>query len=143
MNSMQHADASDSALCLIHPEDPCSSVRAAGDLAAWLVAHRRAGGPLREPRVLYAIPHASTAELARELADRLWLRVQPIEPPAAVDASAFLAGVIDQLGRQHAGHAIALVAPRAAVSGALAYLEAHARLARALSVLRHGDGTST
>lgn len=142
MNSMLHADASDTALCLIHPEELSYSVRAAADLAAWLGTQRRAGGALREPRVLYAIAQGASTELARELADRLWLRVQAIEPPAAadVDAAAFLAGVIDQLGRQHAGHAIALVAPRAAISAALAYLDAHAGLAaRALSIVRHGD----
>jgi hypothetical protein len=141
MSSMLHADASDTALCLIHPEELHYSVQAAADLAAWLGAQRRAGSLLREPRVLYVIALDATAELARELADRLWLRIQTIEPPAAVDASAFLAGVIDQLVRHHAGHAIALVAPRAAISAALTYLDAHATpAAHTLSIVRHDGG---
>lgn len=127
---------SDTTLWAIHPEDLGNAGGAAIDLRPFL-DEPSGSSSARRPHCLYVTTHAQSRALAAELADRLWLRVELLEAPAAADAVAYLAGAIEQIGRQHAGHALCLIGPRAELSPVLDYLEAHGRLrARGMRVRR-------
>jgi hypothetical protein len=118
-------------LLLIEPDAASPPATPGSDAQALLLIERLCGGdPRAWSRVLSALYHAEdppSAALARALADRLWLRPRVLLPPGL--PASHWAGVLDQLGRQHAGGSVLVVAPRSAIAPAATRL---LRLERAL-----------
>lgn len=107
--------SSSGALQLIDPCTACATATPGSDAQALALLERMCGRDprawSRELRALYHAEDPESAAVARALADRLWLRVQGLLAPHL--PATYWAGALEQLGRQHAGGAVIVVAPHA------------------------------
>ena len=100
------------ALFVLQPETTPAPLPALSEQAIELLSRAGLPRPERQLQALYlatpARERASSAALAHELADRFWLRMSRLLPPGL--PLPHWSGAIDQLGRQHAGRPVALLA---------------------------------
>jgi hypothetical protein len=122
--AMSQPDAPETALYVLQPEPTPAPL---SELSAQCIELLVGGGLPRPEHQLHALyladPQRGTpagAALAHELADRFWLRMSRLLPPGL--PALLWSGAIDQLGRQHAGRPIALLAQSDALHPALSAL---------------------
>src|SRR5688572_27850284 len=110
-------------LHLIDPEALCPPATQGNDaqaIALLELMYGRDARTWRELGALYYTQDPRSATLARALADRLWLCPRVLLPPGL--PAEHWAGALDQLGRQHAGSGVIVVAPHAAIEPAASRL---------------------